>query len=266
MKAIKELESLNVFSLSESSKRTLRRITISDVSKMEHGNVCLFGFDSENNPIRPEIPYKGISKKYIIDGNDNQIIHPFSIVEFDFIRSDPQIPHTEDHIINPCFKPVFIRQIDDHEAEHFLESILDHDVRSIFGTEIHENRFTKKYQGNRSIGTVLVKYVQEISYRRTYSKKNKTNKHHFKIRFVDFSGDEYERPITDCAFQNYYLNTLKLGINPRTLNDKLKSYFNDHKFFIRIGLGRYYNNGHWLIATGLYTFPDYKENLQFTGE
>jgi hypothetical protein len=255
LKSKNDTESIDELPVNTFSKRTLKEIIITDVSRMEHGHVCVFGIDSESNHIRPVIPIQGLSSESLKDRNGNLVVKPLAIVEFDFIRPNPEIPHVEDFIINPCYKPVLIRELDDEEGIFFFKHIVDRDIKSIFGTDIVENRFTQKNTGKRSIGTILVHQVHEIIFKRTYSKQ------HFSIHFSDSSGKEYLRPITDCAFQKFYLNSIKKGINAKTLNQKLKLYFNQNTTYLRVGLGRYFNGGHWLIVTGLYTFPDYKSNL-----
>lgn len=260
LKAKKEVESMDTNKSTTNSKRSLRQIIITDVSRMLNDHVCVFGVDSQSNYIRPIIPIKGIHSKLLFDKKGNRIISPLSIVEFDFIRPYPEIPHTEDYIINPCHKPVLKRKLNEAEAQFFFENIVDPDVKSIFGTDIIENRFTLKNRGKRSIGTILIGEIHEIILSKTYSKNT------FKVHFSDSSGEQYIRPITDCAFQKYYLNCLKRGINSRTLNEKLKLYFNKNTTYIRVGLGRlgsgkYINRGHWLIVTGIYSFPDYSTNL-----
>ena len=253
LKAKIDIKPLSVFSSGKNEKRTIKEIIITDVSRMDKGNLCIFGIDAESNHIRPIIPVKGLNKENLNDKNGNRVIRPFSIIKFDFIRPYPELPHSEDYIINPCFKPVLKRELDEHEVEFLLNNILDSDVESIFGTEIIKSQYTNRNHGSRSIGTILVDEVYEISY------VNNNSKPRFKIWFSDSAGNEYQRPITDCAFQNYYLNCLERDVKPFTLNEKLKLFFNQNKLYLRVGLGRHFNGGHWLIVTGLYSFPDYKK-------
>lgn len=230
------------------------RLTITDVSRMHGDRVCIFGVDGELNYIRPVIPFTLIHEHHLYDNKGKRIIKPFALIEFDLIRSYPNPPHTEDYIMNPCSKPKLIRNLDDDEAEFFLESILDENVNEIFGTKILNNKSISKYSGNRSIGTVKVK-----KYIKTEHSYNK-NKHKLRIQFLDSSGEKYNLPVTDCAFYKYYTNNLKY-FSPYEIDNCLKPILNKSNLYFRVGLSRIDKKikNHYLLITGIYSFPDYKK-------
>lgn len=242
----------------KSHSNNLRRLIITDVSRMEGDKICIFGIDADYNPIRPTIPIELIHEYRLFDKERKHVVKPFAMIEFDMIRHYPNPPHIEDYIINPCSKPVFIRDLGGDEAEDFLKSILYDDVKSIFGTRIFNNKYIPEHCGTRSIGTVEVKRLKRIK----VSVDNKGNPHP-RIVFLDSSGEEYDLPITDCAFRKYYQNHLKENINLAIINSFIESIFQKGVLYVRVGLSRAWsknskNKIHYLLLTGIYSFPDYK--------
>lgn len=106
----------------------VKKLVITDLSRMKENKICIFGVDEEKKYIRPVIPTSGITERYIFDENGNQIIKPFAEIEFDFIRPLPEPPHTEDWEINASYKPRLIRDLSENDSKRFLEEILDESV------------------------------------------------------------------------------------------------------------------------------------------
>lgn len=229
-----------------------KRLIITDVSRMEGNRICIFGIDKNGKGIRPVIPYSGITENYLSwDGNIS--IKPFTEIEFDFIRPLPEPPHTEDWIINTSYKPKLIRNLSENEIKSFLEGILDESVKDIFGAPIYESWYLKKGEGKRSIGTIKVRDVIFIKY-----SKKENGKYEYRIKFLDIIGSIYDLPITDLAFRKYCdeLRTQK-ELSTGFIGAKLQDLFNNVEIFLRVGLGRFFKEKHWLFVTGIYTFPDY---------
>lgn len=232
-------------------KGNRRRLVITDVSRIKEDIVCIFGVDGEDNHIRPVIPYELVNKKYLFDEEGNYIVKPFSIIELDLIRHYPNPPHNEDYILNPCSRPVLVRNLDEDEAEDFLESILDGNVESIFESEIINKRYIIHDDSPRSIGTVKVKKIDRFIFN---SSNNRP-----RIVFWDESMKKYDFPVTDCAFIEYYRNCIRHNISSQQLNHQLKTFFNKNIVYLRAGLTRKFGNyNHHILATGIYSFPDYK--------
>ena len=65
-------------------------------------------------------------------------------------------------------------------------------------------------------------------------------------------------PITDLAFRKYCdkLRTQE-EVGMGFIGTKLQDLFNNLEIFLRVGLGRFFKEKHWLFVTGIYTFPDY---------
>lgn len=227
-----------------------KKIIITDLTRMKYGKFCIFGIDANGNHIRPtiSIPYTGMYEENIRDKAKNHVVKPFSMIEWNFIRPHPVNPHTEDYLINPCSNPVLVRNLDNEESQYVLDSILDQNVKSIFGTDIIDNKFTPKNRGQRSIGTVKPDKILGIDFR--YNK--------FRLIFSDSDGEKYNLPITDFTFLKFLE---KSGSNPGNFNHQLESYFSDNIPYLRVGLAREFknNNVHYLLVTGIYSFPDYKD-------
>lgn len=102
----------------------IRRLVITDLSKMKEDRICIFGIDSEGRNIRPEIPYSQWIETDIFDENGKLIIQPLAEIEFDFIKSKPKPPHIEDVEININYKPKLIRNLSESEGKILFERIM----------------------------------------------------------------------------------------------------------------------------------------------
>ena len=230
----------------------IRRLVITDLSKMHYGRICIFGFDEKKRQIRPVIPYSGINEGYIFDNENKQIIKPFAEVEFDFIRPLPEPPHMEDCEINTEYKPKLIRNLSENESKRFLEEILDESVNAIFGESIqnHQKIITG---GSRSIGTIRINEVLSVNY-----SIKQGDKYEYRITFSDMNGEIYDLPITDFAFRKHCDDQITQGKKINQINHDLKEIFNCVDLFLRIGLSRRWQEFYWLLVSGVHSFPDYR--------
>jgi len=176
----------------------VKRLIITDLSRMKEGRICIVGIDREGNAIRPVIPYDGVKEEYILDKTNKPIITPFAEIEFKFIRPLPKPPHTEDWELDTNYRPRLIDRLSEEELRGFMERISDRSVREIFGAVIHGGRYTNPGEGNRSLGTVKAVKVLGVN----YSMKEDGN-YKYRITFSDMGGNVYNLPVTDCAFRRY---------------------------------------------------------------
>lgn len=230
----------------------IRRLVITDLSKMHYGRICIFGIDERKRQIRPVIPYSGINEGYIFDNENKQIIKPFAEVEFDFIRSLPEPPHMEDCEINPKYKPKLIRNLSENESKRFLEDILDESVNAIFGESIHNHQKIIT-GGNRSIGTIRINEVLSVNY-----SIKQDDKFDYRITFSDMKDEIYDLPITDLAFRKHCDDQISQGKKIDQINQDLKERFNYGDLFLRVGLSRRWQEFYWLLVSGVHSFPDYR--------
>lgn len=247
----------SIYLIPDEEIKGIKRLVITDLSRMKEGRVCIFGFDEDRRHIRPVIPYTGINESYIFNEEGQRIIKPFAEVEFEFIRPMPEPPHTEDCAINTNYKPKLIRTLSENESKKFLEEILDESVKAIFGAAIHDNRYIKT-GGIRSIGTIKVKEILSVNYTIKSIKEN--DKYNYRMTFSDMSGDVYNLPITDCAFKKYCDNQrIQKGKTTDVICHELQRILNQSEVFLRVGLTRLYKDVYWLQVSGVHAFPDYRE-------
>lgn len=236
-----------------------KRLIITDVSRMRGSRICIFGIEGNIKGIRPVIPYSGITEDYLLDEKGDISIMPFAEIEFDLICPVPKPPHTEDWKINVRYKPKLIRNLTEDEGKKFLGSIIDKSVKDIFGVTIYENQYIKEVRGKRSLGTIKVKEVLFIKY-----SQKENGKYTYRIKFLDADGEIYDLPITDLAFRKYCdeLRTQK-ELSTGFIGAELQRLFNRADIFLRVGLGRFFKDKHWLFVTGIYTFPEYSKSSKF---
>lgn len=70
-----------------------KTLIITDVTAMSRGNVCIAGYDSSINCIRPVLSMGQIKKRHLFQAG-KLIIYPGAKVTFNFLRKKPQPPHT----------------------------------------------------------------------------------------------------------------------------------------------------------------------------
>ena len=236
----------------------VKRLIITDLSRMKEDRICIFGIDREGNAIRPVIPYNGVKEDYILDKTDKPIITPFSEIEFKFIRPLPKPPHAEDWELDPNHRPRLVGRLSEEEGREFLEGTADRSVREIFGAVIHEGRYTNQGEGNRSLGTIKAIKVLGVNY-----SMKEGGKYRYRITFSDMGGEVYNLPVTDCAFRRYCdrLRVLE-GRSTSAIGLELQQRLNRSEVFLRVGLTRPFAKMHnrcYLQVSGIHAFPDYRE-------
>jgi len=171
----------------------IKKLVITDVSRMKGSRVCIFGIDEEGNNIRPILLPPGINEEFVQKRN----IEPFSIVELDLEPCKTlKPPHLEDWWMNTSYDPKLIGQLIPEEQIKFLEKIKDHSIESIFGAELHQNHYIFENEGKRSLGTIETQIigVSENKFKDGHGK--------YKITFLD-NGNVYNLSVTDLRFKKY---------------------------------------------------------------
>ena len=236
----------------------VKRLIITDLSRMKQGRICIVGIDREYNVIRPVIPYSGVKEDYILDETGKPIITPFAEIEFKFIRPLSKPPHAEDWELDTNYRPRLISRLSEEALRGFLERISDRSVREIFGAVIHEGRYTNSGEGNRSLGTVKSVKVMGVN----YSMKEDGN-YKYRITFSDGGGNVYNLPVTDCAFRRY-CDRMRVseGRSTSAIGLELQQRLDQRETFLRVGLTRPFAKMHnrcYLQVSGIHAFPDYRE-------
>jgi hypothetical protein len=237
-------------------------LTITDLTRMSGNRVCIAGVTKDGRTIRPEFARGFITEDWLFE--DGQVIvRPFAQVKLDLIENQPDPPHTEDWIVREDYK-VQRRLLDQQEKLRLLNYVLDPDVSSIFGAEIHHGpgHFIYEGEGNRSIGTIHVRRVHGVRHNWNFERWN------YRINFTDQSDTIYELSVTDLAFR-YYLDHLRNheGMSCEEISEQLSYYFQQGETFLRVGLARPTWPPHphccFLQINGVYTFPDYLDGRCF---
>ena len=241
----------------------------------KYRGVCIFGYDEENNGIRPIIVNKSgeleeIEKNYI----EEYSIKPFTQVEFDLIQHLPQPPHTEDWVMNKDHQPKIIRILSEDEERKFLEKLkqISYNTiqKSLWGAPIywHEGKerntpFIKIGEGKRSIVTIKIKGKNFTI--KHYERPEKPGKYEYRIEFSDIHKKNYDLSITDLAFRKYCDSLREQGKECSFIEAELQQKLSQGDIFLRIGAGRPFDptgEGElkcFLFITGIYSFPDYKK-------
>lgn len=230
---------------------------VTDLTRMQPPWVCVAGYLRDYTLVRPKLlNERGLTENFLFQG-DTLIIKPFSVVELDFLRQDPRPPHTEDWYINPGYKALVQERLPENRVIAFLNKILDPDVASIFGTEIHRDPgyYVMAGTGNRSLGTIQPQEILAVLYT-----PKEDGKWDYRLYFIDQSGSYYRLAITDLNFRYYCDYLRKQGQRPEEISRNLMRQWKEAIVFLRIGLARGWGefpDRCYLQVTGIYTFPDY---------
>lgn len=234
-------------------------LVITDLTRMYQGRVCIAGYNSEHQCVRPILPPPGISEKSLLQ-NGKPIIYPFSLVEIDLIHADPEPPHTEDYFYNPE-SIAFVRQV--HDRRTVLGWSLFESVGDVFEQPVHSDFgfYVMSCQGPRSLGTIrpveIEEAIYEIGFEGTWD---------YRLIFIDGQSIRYRLKITDLTWQ-YYCHSLRGEDRDQVkIAQELTSYLRSCEVFLRIGLARGWEkfpDRCYLQITGIYTFPDYLDGKTF---
>ncbi len=238
-----------------------KTIVITDVTRMKEPRVCVFGIDTATKEgIRPTgYNDKEISEEYCVKNN----IALFNEMEFNLTRRlYPKPPHTEDWYFDPEIPPRFLRTLSDKEQRQLLENISSESIKSLFGIEIHENRYVNEEEGKRSLGTIRPKSISFVRY-----SPKEDEKFEYRITFQDQMGDEYDLPVTDLMFRKHCdalkEKVLSHGRIGAQIQETFEKILKDGSIFLRIGLTRPYKKEGdacpkcWLQISSIHTFPRY---------
>lgn len=244
-------------------KRPMKQaMLVTDVTRMQPPWVCVAGYLRDYTLVRPKLlNERGLTENFLFFGNI-PIIKPFAVVELDFLKQDPHPPHTEDWYIDPAYKALKQERLPEERILAFLNRILDSDVASIFGAEIHREPgyYVKAGQGTRSLGTIQPKEIIAFLY------TPKRDGWDYRLCFTDQSGAYYRLAITDLSFRYYCDYLRRQGHRPEEISLGLMRRWRESLIFLRIGLARGWERHPdrcYLQVTGIYTFPDYLEGRCF---
>ena len=178
-----------------------KSIVITDLTRMQHGRVCVAGYDADVRCIRPVLGAPGIFEHGLYkDGNP--VVFPAAEVEYDFIERTPEPPHTEDARYEPN-SVRFVRRLTVESWRELLEQTAAESVQAIFGQPIlaGPGHFVPVGQGTRSLGTIEAPAGAEVVYR-----QRADGIWDYRLGFDDARGAHYRLPVVDLVWR-YFLDS-----------------------------------------------------------
>lgn len=244
-----------------SNPSVIKRLAITDVTRMYEGRVCVAGYDENGICIRPVLPPPGTFEDSLYV-RGHAIVFPFALVQYELVKHLPQPPHTEDHVYDPRYVRL-IRRLDETERRSLLQRTLFAGVDAIFEAPIvsGEGLYIVRGQGVRSLGTIQPRRICQAVHQQSPDGRWK-----HRLHFVDPKGSNYWLTVTDLAWRYYFDRQRSEGRPPRQISAHLTSTLAKREVFVRIGLARgwerFPDRCH-LQVTGIYTFPDYLDGRTF---
>ncbi|MBK8605030.1 MAG: hypothetical protein IPN87_18895 [Saprospiraceae bacterium] len=228
----------------------MNTIVITDLTRFSEGKtiVCIAGIEvTTGECIRP-VPYleKSTCEKYKI--------LPGTILSGEFsMPSSIEKPHTEDRKYKNMMNNGFCGLA---EFRNILERSASNNVHEGFNTDLgySQKKLLEDYEGEKSIITIQLNPKDLSIVKDKYGK--------ITVHFMDSSGRSFQYlPITDLGFHDYAM--FKNGIENL---DSLNKFINSQdELFLRIGLTRLYQGYYWMQVNGIYTFPNYLQDIRSYG-
>ena len=228
-------------------------LIITDIGKLKHDKVCLFGVDAQGKGYRPRVR-NGIREHHL----QRYRIHRFSEVEFEFTKRIGEPPFVEDHFIKEFSHspPTKIRALNTHEIRRVVKFNLCDSVEEIFGTELVNDRCIPEGKGLRSMGTLKPDQIHSAYL------QNENGLFKGRIDFTDVNDNRYNLPITDYLFGKYCQDMYKCKRSIKNLRQDILNKLENNEVFFRLGLGHPYSPGdipqryHYILITSIYLLTD----------
>lgn len=230
----------------------MRKVIITDLTRFsKNEKVCTAAIDVDTGECFRPMPY--LKSKRCAELN----IQPGAILMGDLaLRADASNPHIEDATYS---KLEFHGASTAEEFKLVLEKSLSHSVSSGFGInfDVGQKHIPIEETANCSIVTIKVQ-PHQIQVHEDQYKAGKV-----KLSFTDNSGDQFRYlSITDLGFYDYAQHHQNDG----SLMELQRFLTSQSEIYLRVGLGRAWEvgerNGYWLQANGIYTFPEFHQEIR----
>lgn len=231
------------------------KIIVTDLTRFKNKDiVCIAGIDNESGQCIRPLPYVPITACKRLN------IWPGTILEGDFVPDQGRgNPHSEDMRYNGNLRPV-----GNYSSEQFkqvLEGSLSDSISTGFTYPFGEGGkvIPCDHPPQKSIITLKLppKNISII--------KDGYNPQKIKLNLRDNDCKKYSYlPITDLGFFNYAMKHFSENNFLEKLNDSVRK---EESVYLRVGLSNQYKaedgrNGYWLQVNGIYTFPNYTQELR----
>jgi len=243
------------FGVKKVCKGIVMQIIITDLTRFSKKDkiVCIAGINSESGECIRPMPYIKTERCKELS------ILPGAILSGNFTEPPKiELPHVEDRFydnlefIGPC------------TSEQFKQILLNSENKSV------ESGFNVELSAGQKyipLNTIPSKSIITISTSPSniHVMRSQFKEDSIKLIFTDTLGKEFRyMPITDLGFYEYALKNTKVATGIQQLNKFLRS---QDQIFLRLGLSRPYSapdgrEGFWIQVNGLYTFPDYLNELR----
>lgn len=227
-------------------------IIITDLTRFTNPDiVCIAGINPTTNECIRPMPYLTTSKCHSLN------ILPGAILSGNFTKISCTAPHTEDRKYRGRLR--FKRPCSAEEFSAILKASESQSAEEGFSVEIldRQKHIPDTTPPQKSIITISVNPLELRIVPDSF------NPGKIKVIFFDKSGHEFwYHPITDLGFHNYAERNK--GDDFSDLNDFIHS---QSEIYVRLGLSRVYEHtdgrkGFWIQVNGIYTFPDFLEEIR----
>lgn len=242
------------------------KIIVTDLTRFKNPLiVCLAGIDPDTGVcVRPMVP-SGQGLDYLtFDQVRRHNIIPGSCLEANFLaEAGVHPPHVEDHrVVGPL-------KLAEAATSHAFQAVLDRTsvttVRQGFGANPVNRLFPVSSPPPISIVTLKLDSPStqfRLIVDRGYGELK------FKAHVRDAAGFELSwLSVTDLGFSDHLQRVIATDPDLAELNAFLQS---QEVLYLRVGLSRQYapspdRNGFWVQLNGIYSFPNYREDLRLYG-
>lgn len=233
----------------------MRRLMVTDITRFStREKVCTAAIDVETGECLRPMPY--FEFDWCVANN----IHPGTILEGQFSRiPNSSSPHTEDFFytrgsLSPHGKATSA------QFKATLDRTLSSSISDGFGVLFTQNQKHIPIGTPPNLSIITIKVPPSV----LRIRKDKFNSGKIKASFTDRSGHSFSFiPITDLGFYDYAMGHYRDG----TLGHIETLIHFQEEVYLRIGLSRPYQttdgrNGFWLQVNGIYSFPNYSDEIR----
>lgn len=238
----------------------IKRVRITDLTRMSPPRVCIAGYDEDNICVRPVLRYEQIVEDDL--NTATGLITPFAEVEYDLTPAPGAAPHVEDQVYAPQ-SVKWVRALSEHERYNLLRATALPRVEEAFGAPLVNigGYFVRMGSGLRSLVAIHLRHAPTVQ---LLEQSGHTK---WRLTFRDSANHEYNLPITDLTWHYFAAVQRQYGGNDcKALEGRLNRLLVQSDHFLRLGLTREFPSGShqcWLQVNGIYTFPDYLDGYTF---
>ncbi|MCC6189851.1 MAG: hypothetical protein IT318_12520 [Anaerolineales bacterium] len=230
-----------------------RVITVTDLTRMYAGYVCVAGLAEDGEMVRLSAPRP--HELEVLAGGQ-AVFFPSAVIECDLQQHRPEPPHTEDYRYDPD-SVRWLRRLDREAWRGVLEGLCYPTVAEIFEQPIQDDHgwHIPDGSGPRSLGSLRPVEITRLSY-----EPGAEGSWGYRLRFSDASGARYNLKITDYVWHRYCSQRRGQGNDAASVAAAAAPMLRQRDVILRLGLARKwakFPGRCYLQINGIHTFPDY---------